>query len=49
MRLPAIVITHNEAVRLPACLASAVFADETVAVDERSRAIGRVAGDGLGP
>lgn len=36
MRLSVIAITHNEAVCLPACLASAAFADEIVAKDNGS-------------
>lgn len=36
MRLSVIVITHNEAARLPACLASVAFADEIVVVDNGS-------------
>ncbi len=36
MRLSVIVITHNEAHRLPACLASVAFADEVVVLDNGS-------------
>ena len=35
-RLSVIVITHNEAARLPACLASVGFADELIVVDSGS-------------
>ncbi|MEP6791850.1 MAG: glycosyltransferase, partial [Ramlibacter sp.] len=36
MSLSAVIITRNEAARLPACLASLAFADETVVLDNGS-------------
>ena len=36
VRLSVIVITKNEAARLPTCLASVAFADELVVVDSAS-------------